>query len=329
MVAWLEARNWDALAGAVAAGHVIECGTQATGGNYSFFTEISDKRRIGFPWAEIAVDGSSIIGKHPETGGEVSIGTVTSQLLYEIGSPSYLGPDVVSRFDTIRLEGLGADRVRLSGVRGEPPTGSLKVSLNMLGGFRNDLKIAVCAPNIEAKAEFLERAFWDHCPYDPADYSEASSRLIRTDKPDPKSNEEAIAIWAMTLKDPDKRKVGRAVSDAVVEMALSTTPGFFMLSGPPGSAKEFGIHASALVAAEIVDQHVTFLDGEDFGVDGSALSGLDGLVVPDEGASAKVEHGPTTQASLGSVVGARVGRQGRRRKPRRLCHVRRGVAVAR
>ena len=200
--------------------------------------------------------------------------------------------------------------MRISGVRGEPPTGSLKVSLNMLGGFRNDLKIAVCAPNIEAKAEFLERAFWDHCPYDPADYSEASSRLIRTDKPDPKSNEEAIAIWAMTLKDPDKRKVGRAVSDAVVEMALSTTPGFFMLSGPPGSAKEFGIHASALVAAEIVDQHVTFLDGEDFGVDGSALSGLDGLVVPDEGASAKVEHGPTTQASLGSVVGARSGDKG-------------------
>ncbi|HKA13518.1 MAG TPA: acyclic terpene utilization AtuA family protein, partial [Myxococcota bacterium] len=86
--------DWDALAGAVAAGHVIECGTQATGGNYSFFTEVAGMARTGFPWAEIAADGSSVIGKHDGTGGEVSVGTVTSQLLYEIGGPEYFGPDV-------------------------------------------------------------------------------------------------------------------------------------------------------------------------------------------------------------------------------------------
>ena len=84
--------DWDALAGGVVAGHVIECGTQATGGNYSFFTEVPGMSRTGFPWAEVAADGSSVIGKHDGTGGEVSIGTVTSQLLYEIGGPAYLGP---------------------------------------------------------------------------------------------------------------------------------------------------------------------------------------------------------------------------------------------
>ena len=96
--------DWDALAGAVVAGHVIECSAQATGGNYSFFTEVPGIERLGFPWAEVAHDGSSVIGKHDGTGGEVSVGTVTSQLLYEIGGPRYLGPDVTARFDTIRLE---------------------------------------------------------------------------------------------------------------------------------------------------------------------------------------------------------------------------------
>ena len=95
--------DWDALAGAVAAGHVIECGPQATGGNYSFLDEITDRRYPGFPIAEVAADGSSVITKHDGTGGLVSPGTVTAQLLYEIGAPAYLNPDVTAHFDTIRL----------------------------------------------------------------------------------------------------------------------------------------------------------------------------------------------------------------------------------
>src|SRR5690606_18813904 len=110
--------DWDALAGAVVAVHVIECGTQATGGNYSFFDEVPGLARPGFPWAAVSADGSSVIGKHDGTGGQVSIGTVTSQLLYEIGGPAYLGPDVTARFDTIEITEVGSDRVRISGVRG-------------------------------------------------------------------------------------------------------------------------------------------------------------------------------------------------------------------
>ena len=92
----------DAIAGAVVAGHVIECGAQCCGGNYAFFEEVPDRARIGFPLAELQADGSSVITKHPGTGGMVTVGTVTAQLLYEIGGPRYLSPDAVARFDSIR-----------------------------------------------------------------------------------------------------------------------------------------------------------------------------------------------------------------------------------
>ncbi len=93
----------DALAGAMVAGHVIECGPQATGGNYAYFAELEDFRLPGFPIAEVHDDGSSVITKHPDTGGLVSVNTLTAQLLYEIGAPRYAGPDATARFDTIRL----------------------------------------------------------------------------------------------------------------------------------------------------------------------------------------------------------------------------------
>ena len=100
-----DAADLDRLAGAVVAGHVIECGAQATGGNYAFFQDVPGLEHVGFPWAEIDDDGSSVIGKHDGTGGLVSVGTVTAQLLYEIGGPAYANPDVTAMFDTIGLAG--------------------------------------------------------------------------------------------------------------------------------------------------------------------------------------------------------------------------------
>src|SRR6266704_904473 len=150
----------DALAGAVVAGHVLECGCQATGGNYAFFNEVPDLARAGFPLAELAADGSAVVTKHPGTGGLVSVGTVTAQLLYEIGGPRYLNPDVTARFDTIRLDQVGPDRVGLSGVRGEPPPADLKVSLNYAGGYRNSMILAIEGRDIAAKAALAEQAIW-------------------------------------------------------------------------------------------------------------------------------------------------------------------------
>ena len=301
--------NWDELAGAVVAGHVVECGAQATGGNYSFFTEVPGMTRVGFPWAEIAADGSCVIGKHEGTGGEVSIGTVTSQLLYEIGSPSYLGPDVTARFDTIRLEQAGSDRVRVCGTRGEPPPSTLKVAMNEVGGFRNDLAVALTGLDVEAKARLVEDAFWLACPYGPEDYESVTTRLVRTDKPDPATNEEAVALWRITLKDPDERKVGRAVSASVTEIALATIPGLFGVGGGPSGGSPYGVFRPALVPADLVPQHVVVLGGERTVVDSVAPPGevhVDG----DEGPAAAVPRGPTVAAPIGRVVGARSGDKG-------------------
>jgi hypothetical protein len=310
--------DWDALAGAVVAGHVIECGAQATGGNYSFFTEVAGMAHVGFPWAEIAADGSSVIGKHEGTGGEVSIGTVTSQLLYEIGSPAYLGPDVTARFDTIELEEVGQDRVRVSGARGEPPPATLKVAMNELGGYRNDIGIALCGLDIEAKAELVEEAFWEACPYKPEDFTSVTTRLVRTDKPDPASNEEAVAVWRMTVKDPDEHKVGRAVSSAMVELGLATIPGFFGVGGGPREGRPFGVYRPARVPAELVPQYVVVLGRSGAGatttvVDSVAPASPDPSptavdVSPDP--AVEPPSGDTVRVPLGHVVGTRSGDKG-------------------
>ena len=128
------ASDWDRLAGAAVAGHIVECSAQATGGNYSFIEEVPSFSNVGFPIAEMYADGSAVITKHPGTGGLVSVGTVTAQLLYEVREPRYLTPDVAARFDTIDIRQEAPDRVRIEGVKGEPPTDSSKVCINNLGG---------------------------------------------------------------------------------------------------------------------------------------------------------------------------------------------------
>ena len=149
----------DELAGAVVAGHVLECGTQATGGNFSGFLRLAIRRRplapLGFPLAEIDADGSSTITKHDGTGGAVTVDTVTAQLVYEIQSTRYLGPDVTTHLDTVRLEQTGPDRVRVSGVVGEAPPERLKVCVNELGGWRNSIELVLTGLDVEAKADWV------------------------------------------------------------------------------------------------------------------------------------------------------------------------------
>jgi len=301
--------DWNELAGAVAAGHVIECGTQATGGNYSFFTEVSGMARVGFPWAEIAGDGSSVIGKHDGTGGEVSIGTVTSQLLYEIGGPEYLGPDVTTRFDTIQLEQVGKDRVRMFGVQGEPPPKTLKVCLNRSGGFRQDLNVCLTGLDIEAKAKLIEEAFWAACPFEPEDYAAVETQLVRTDKLDPHSNEEATAFFKISLKDPDEKKIGRHIWDAMVELALASIPGYTSLSGGTAAGRAFGVYEPACVPAEIVPQEVVVQGGKSCEVS-SVIPQPEVRVAPTPGPTVTAPSGPTRRQPLGVLYGARSGDKG-------------------
>jgi hypothetical protein len=312
--------DFDALAGAVVAGHVIECSAQATGGNYSFFheidgyDEIGGRARFGFPWAEIGADGSSVIGKHDGTGGAVTVGTVTSQLLYEIGAPSYLGPDVTARFETIELSQLAPDRVRISGVRGQAPPSTLKVAMNELGGYRNSFTVALTGIDIDAKASFAQAAFWDACPFAPADFDSMVSRVVRTDVSDPPTQEQATAIWRLTVKDRDERKVGRAFADAMVHTALAGIPGMYGLGGGPSAASPFGVYRPALVPSDLVPQHVHAVrrdgsPGRTVEVESGAPTGPPIEVevpdpIPFDGSGATVE------VPLGRVVGTRSGDKG-------------------
>lgn len=242
--------DWDALAGATAAGHVLECGAQATGGNYAFFREIYNVKALGFPIAEIRADGSSVITKHEGTGGAVTVETVTAQLLYEIGGTFYAGPDVTTRFDTIELAQDGPDRVRIAGVRGVPPPPTTKVCLNHLGGHRNEMTFVLTGLDIEAKAEFakaqLDEAFGDARP------ARVEWTLIGTAEPDPATQGEATALLRCAVLDPDPDKAGRAFSGAAVELALAGYPGFTMTS-PPGKGGPYGVYKPAFVPNETVE----------------------------------------------------------------------------
>jgi hypothetical protein len=240
----------DALAGAVAAGHIIECGCQATGGNYAFFGEVPDLAQAGFPIAELARDGSAVITKHPGTGGLVSVGTVTAQLLYEIASPRYANPDVVARFDTIRLEQLGPDRVQVTGCRGEPPPADLKVAINYAGGYRNTMTLVIEGLDIAAKAELAEQAIWARIPGGRGAFGEVSVQLVGSDP----------ALLRITVLDSDRARAGRMFSAATIETALASYPGLYSLT-PPGDASSYGVYWPALVPAELVPACV-MIDGE-------------------------------------------------------------------
>ena len=312
--------DFDQLAGGVVAGHLIECSGQVTGGNYSFFdeidgrTEVGGRARFGFPWAEVAENGDCVIGKHDGTGGAVTVGTVTSQLLYEIGGPAYLGPDVTARFDSVVIVEVNPDRVIVAGAKGEAPPETLKVAMNELGGFRNSFSVALTGLDIEAKAEFAEAAFWDACPYGPDDFDEIDSRVIRTDKADPATQEEATAIWRVTVKDADERKVGRAFADANVHTALAGIPGMYGIGGGPGNGGPFGVYRPARVSRDVVPQYVHLLGGSTHEVP-STHPGNDatnpGATSPP-GAEAASRDGttPTRSVPLGRVIGTRSGDKG-------------------
>ena len=304
--------DWDALAGAVAAGHVIECGPQATGGNYPFLAEITDRRYPGFPVAEVAADGSSVITKHDGTGGLVSPGTVTAQLLYEIGPPAYLNPDVTAHFDTIALAPAGPDRVTLAGTRGSPPPDTLKVAINMLGGYRNTMTMVITGLDVETKAEHATRLLLDRLGG--ADqYQDVDIRLLRFDQPDAQSNELATAHLRVTVKDPDERQAGRAFSDAITELALVGYAGFHTTT-PPAAASAYGVYWPALIPAAAVMQQL-HLPGAPPQVipHTSSLPGLrpgPAVITPAPAPITPAPAGPLVTVPLGRLCGARSGDKG-------------------
>ncbi|MFI9373952.1 acyclic terpene utilization AtuA family protein [Streptomyces parvulus] len=295
--------EYDRLAGAVVAGHLLECGAQTTGGNYAFFQD-GDVRRPGFPLAEIHADGTAVITKHDGTGGFVDTGTVTAQLLYETGGARYAGPDVTARLDTVRLTQDGPDRVRVEGVRGEAPPPTLKVGRNRLGGFRNEVAFVLTGLDIEAKAALVRAQL------EPALGKAADVRweLVRTDRPDAPTQETAGALLRLVVRDADQQVVGRALSGAAVELALASYPGFHVLA-PPGKAAPYGVFEDVYVPHGAVDHVAVLHDGNRITVPGpqdtAVLTDVPEPPLPDP-----LPPGPARTAPLGLVAGARSGDKG-------------------
>ena len=187
-----------------------------------------------------------MITKHPGTGGAVTVDTVTAQLLYEITGARYANPDATLRVDTIELSDDGPDRVRISGVKGEPPPPTLKVSLNSVGGFRNEMTLVLTGLDIEAKAALVRKQLESTLTVKPA---EMQWTLARTDHVDADTEEAASALLRCVVRDPDPANVGRQFSSAAVELALASYPGFTSTT-PPGDGQIYGVFQPAFVPAD-------------------------------------------------------------------------------
>jgi hypothetical protein len=278
----------DELAGAVVAGHVVECGTQATGGNFSGFLDLPrDARPLGFPIAEISSDGSSVITKHGGTGGLVSVDTVTAQLMYEVQSTHYLGPDVTVDLTSIQLSGDGADRVRISAVRGLAPPQRLKVGVNGLGGFRNQLEFVLTGLDVEEKAVWL-RAQLDGR----IEAASVTWSMGRLPHPDAETEEGASTLLRCVVKDDNARAVGKPFTAAGVELALASYPGF-TLTAPPGAPSPYGIYRPAYVERSVVEHTVHLPDGSTEVVPDPAVAAQ-----PDD----RTKHEPASTDSIPGVA---------------------------
>ena len=301
--------DYHKLAGALAAGHIIECGAQTTGGNYAFFEEVGTFKDIGYPIAEVYEDGSFIVTKHQNTGGMISEGTVTAQLLYEISSPDYINPDVIGHFDSLALEDLGKDRVLVSGCTGEAPNDSHKVCINLAGGYRNGMELILTGLDIEKKAETFVTALFDLLG-GKEQFDDVTIDLHRTDKIDPMTHEEAMAILRIDLKSKDPKLVGRLFTAKIIELALANYPGFFSKT-PPGPGAPFIRYWPALIDSKHVYEKIHF-SGEEHIIRPTCID-YPGQTTKRNAVNIQIEKASYDELEnipLGRIIGARSGDKG-------------------
>ena len=303
------ARNdFDKLAGALAAGHIIECGAQATGGNYAFFKEVPSFKDIGYPIAEINEDGSFVVTKHPGTGGLVSVGTVTAQLLYEIGSPAYANPDVISHFDTLKIEQESEDRVYVSGCRGSSPPKNHKVCINLAGGFRNGTELLITGLDIEEKANLISETIFESVG-GKDQFDKVDIQLHRTDKENPETNEQAQAFLRIDVMSKDSDLVGRLFSAKIIELALANFPGWTGRSGvvPNGPYIEYW---PALVDSKHIKEKI-FVDGKVLEILPTSQLDFEEVYYQKEPTEVKkITEKPDKEIFFGEIFGTRSGDKG-------------------
>lgn len=251
----------DLLAAATVAGHVIECGTQCTGGNYDRWREVLDLVDVGFPIVEAHPDGTFVVTKHPGTGGLVSRDTVTAQLLYEIGDPArYATADVVADFTSVELVDDGPDRVLVRGVRGAPADGSLKVSVTVAAGFKAVGQLTVPGPESVAKARATADALFARLARNGTTFA-TDDRVVEllgagvclapgdvahvaADPPE--------VVLRLAVRSDDRRAVDRFGTE-LASMLTSGPPGLTGFAGGRPKASEIFAHRPVLVPRALVD----------------------------------------------------------------------------
>ena len=301
--------DYDALAGALAAGHIIECGAQCCGGNYAFFEEVPSFRDVGYPIAEIEANGNFTITKHPGTGGLVSVGTVKAQLLYEISTPAYYNPDVIAHFDTMNIEQAGEDRVYVSGCRGSTPPSTHKVCFNTRGPYKQSMETLLTGLDIEQKAErYLDAVF--HNLGGREQFDDVDVQLIRSDHEDPESNEVAHAALRVTITHHDPSLFGRLFAAKVTELGLAGIPGNTGRGAAGFNGGPAIYHWPALVDSQKIIERV-HVGGQSIEVLPTQRLGLEDIYYQQMPANiAPAPTGPTKRIPFGRLFGTRSGDKG-------------------
>ncbi len=253
--------DWDRMAAGIIAGHILECGAQSTGGNFTDWQDVPSFHNVGYPIVEMEEDGSFVVTKHPGTGGLVNVATVREQLVYEMGDPAaYLTPDVVVDFGSIRLEAAGPDRVRVSGVTGAAPTDLLKVSVSYGDGFKASGGVIVCGPNAAAKADAFGDILWGRLPEFEATLTEAVG-ADATWGPLSPNRDSAEVMARFGVRDHDKAKV-REFSKMVPAMVLSGPPGVGVIGGRP-PVQDVVAYWPCLIPRNLCEAEVVVMGGGD------------------------------------------------------------------
>lgn len=250
---WAE-DDYDRLAAGIVAGHIIECGTQCTGGNFTDWKKVPSHINMGFPLVEVYPDGTFVVTKHPDTGGMVTVHTVSEQLLYEMGAPDYIAPDCVARFDSIQLEQEGPDRVRVSGIRGQAAPEKLKVSISFADGYRSFGRLMISGPDALLKAAKVEEVLWS-CAGGRDSFEETCTQRIGFDgcHPSLTEGEPSEVLIQFGVRDSDRNKIAKQFAPQVVPRVLATVPGITYLAdaGRPRPTDVVGYWPALISRAQV------------------------------------------------------------------------------
>lgn len=299
--------DWDRLASGLLAGHLVECGAQVTGGNYTRWEEVSSFDNFGYPLVECSPDGSFVLTKHPGTGGLVSRRTAAEQTLYEIGDPRfYLSTDVAADFTSFTMEDDGPDRVRVRGVKGRRPTPTLKVSMTYEAGMKSSGLVVVSGPGAVAKARRFSDIFWSRVR---GEFVETRTDLIGYNAcwgesaPAVEPNEIALRFSCRSF---DKRAL-ESFARELAGIALAGPPGICGAGGRPSPQPAYG-YWPALVDRRFVRQRLFFGgESEEFPADATETGPIE---KPAEGPEPEGAPGPRVRVPLGRVAHARSGDKG-------------------